>query len=596
MQSPFMMLVVDDEPDLQFLITRTFKPRITAGELSFVFAGNGVEALEQIRQHPEIGVATIDIAMPVMDGWTLLERLQGEYPFVCPIVVTAYGDLTNIRKAMNRGAFDFLTKPINMADLETTLDKAIQHNCQLRANHRQYHELAEHAADGLVVVQDRNVVFMNAAAGAIFGNLPEQVLLSVLLPNETREAAEGVEAWQASRFTQAERDCWLATRRSAISWNGQPATLITIRDITAQKHHEQMLELKEQRLLRENQALQAILNARGCFGKIVGQSPAIQEVCRLILVAAANHMPALISGESGTGKELVATTIHELSDRRGKPCIPVNCAALTETLFESELFGHVKGAFTGAVADKPGLFERAHQGTLFLDEIAEMSLDQQVKLLRVLESGEYTPVGGRHVKRADVRLIAATNRDLVDMVRAGTFREDLFYRIHALEIRVPPLRERLEDLPLLLAHFLEDLGQPGRVLPDDVFRQLQTHSWPGNIRELYHVLSRYLATGTLSFANIRGAMPAAPPVKVAFEGQSLNDVMEQTEQAYITQMLERCHWQREETAAVLGISSRDLRRKIAKYNLIPPYQRKPARERKKIKADEIDHFGQTRPL
>ncbi|GBD06816.1 Nitrogen assimilation regulatory protein [bacterium HR21] len=229
---------------------------------------------------------------------------------------------------------------------------------------------------------------------------------------------------------------------------------------------------------------------------IVGQSEALRQAMRLLLQVAPTELTVLITGETGTGKELFARAIHGLSPRRRHPFVSLNCAAIPETLLESELFGHVRGAFTGATSDRQGFFEVAHQGTLFLDEIGEMPLSTQAKVLRVLESGEFSPLGSSEIRRVDVRLIAATNRDLERAVREGTFRQDLYYRLNAVRIHLPPLRERPEDIPVLVEYFAaricERLGITFEGIAPEALELLQRYPWPGNVRELRNVVETLL--------------------------------------------------------------------------------------------------------
>jgi len=235
------------------------------------------------------------------------------------------------------------------------------------------------------------------------------------------------------------------------------------------------------------------------FGRLVGRSPAMVALQQEILRVAQSDAKILITGESGVGKELVAMSIHAQSDRTEKPFVTVNCAGLPETLLESELFGHVKGSFTGAYRDKPGMLEKAHEGSIFLDEIGEMSLRMQGMLLRFLETGELQKVGADRVGGlVDVRVIAATNRSLPEMVSQGHFREDLFYRINVINIHVPPLRDRREDIPLLVEHFFENMGRNNGNRPQvspEAYVALSEYPWPGNVRELANVIERMLVSG-----------------------------------------------------------------------------------------------------
>jgi DNA-binding NtrC family response regulator len=235
----------------------------------------------------------------------------------------------------------------------------------------------------------------------------------------------------------------------------------------------------------------AVLEGEGSCPGIVGQSPVIVKLSRLILKVGASHVHVLIEGESGTGKELVARAIHLASPRAGGPFLGENCAALSETLIESELFGHVRGAFTGAERDRRGLFALADGGTLFLDEVGDMSPRIQAKLLRVLQEGEFRPLGGRDIVRTDLRIISATNRNLQAMVEEGSFRGDLFYRLNVVGLRLPPLRERREDVPLLAEHFLSRVrGDAKRGISREALEMLARYPWPGNVRELQNVIER----------------------------------------------------------------------------------------------------------
>ena len=254
--------------------------------------------------------------------------------------------------------------------------------------------------------------------------------------------------------------------------------------------------LRRQNLEAENVSLHQQLEARFGLQNLVGESPAMKEVLEVVQQVAPTRATVLLLGESGTGKEMVAKVIHQLSPRAQQPMVTVHCAALAPTLLESELFGHEKGAFTGAYERRIGRFEQAQGGTLFLDEIGDMPIEAQTRLLRVLQEGEYTTVGGRARLRADVRIIAATHRDLKQLVRQGLFREDLFYRLNVVPIRLPPLRERTEDIPALARHFLTQCakeGLPSKVLDPAAVERLKAYRWPGNVRELENMIQRIVA-------------------------------------------------------------------------------------------------------
>jgi DNA-binding NtrC family response regulator len=311
--------------------------------------------------------------------------------------------------------------------------------------------------------------------------------------------------------------------------------------------------------------------APGAAPPIVGQSPAIRQVLALIRKAAPSHSPVLIQGESGTGKELVARAIHAQSPRALFPLTIVDCGALQDTLLESELFGHERGAFTGAHALKHGLFETAHQGAVFLDEIGEMSPVMQVKVLRALESGEFRRVGGNRLLRADIRVIAATNRDLREEVARGRFREDLYYRLAVIEVSLPPLRERPEDIPLLVEHFLGSSafgGRPGLRLTAEAMDRLVAHPWPGNIRELRNCIERLcvLVEGDVVTAeSLPPRIAATPAPEAAAPGADLP--LEAVERVHILRALERHQWNRRRAAASLGVDVKTLYNKLRRYGI-----------------------------
>lgn len=321
---------------------------------------------------------------------------------------------------------------------------------------------------------------------------------------------------------------------------------------------------------------------RSRYADIIGQSAPMQNVYSLIEKVADSDVPVLINGESGTGKELVARALHYQSSRKDKMFVVQNCSAFNDNLLESELFGHVKGAFTGAIRDKEGLFEIADGGTFFLDELGEMSAALQVKLLRVVQEGTFTPVGGTKQKQVNVRVVAATHRNLYQMVEKGTFREDLYYRLNVVNIKLPALRDRVEDLPLLISFFLEHIGskknQSKKTLTQDAVNLLTAYRWPGNIRELQNELERVvLLSGKeekIDAAYIsdhirdrkeEGAA-SVKNVSTAKDG-NLKDAVEELEKDMILAALNALDWNKSEAAKKLGISRTSLIAKVQEYNL-----------------------------
>ncbi len=331
--------------------------------------------------------------------------------------------------------------------------------------------------------------------------------------------------------------------------------------------------MEHTRLKAENRALRAELAGRFERGRIVGQSPAMQRVLDTVAQVAPSEATVLISGESGTGKEVVAGLLHANSGRREGPFVSLNCAAITESLMESELFGHEKGAFTGAERRREGRFQQADGGTLFLDEVSEMPLSMQVKLLRVLQEREFTRVGGDSLLRVDVRVIAATNTLLPDRIAAGRFREDLYYRLNVVALQLPPLRDRREDIPLLAQHFLETFAaknrKPVKGFSPQAMDRLVRHDWPGNVRELMNAVERavVLARGDyLTDADLpaTASAAAAGPAPVAGAGLPLSEV----ERAVILDTLAAAGGNKSEAARRLGITRRTLHKKLKAYGVM----------------------------
>jgi two-component system response regulator PilR (NtrC family) len=343
-------------------------------------------------------------------------------------------------------------------------------------------------------------------------------------------------------------------------------------------------ELERKRLQQENVLLKRALQTSHQFSNIIGSSSPMIAVFQLIETIAPTNSTVLITGESGTGKELVARAIHFNSPRKDRPFVAVNCGALSETLLDSELFGHMRGAFTGADTNKKGFIEIAEKGTIFLDEISEMSPVVQVKLLRVLQERKFRRLGGTDEIDADIRILAATNRDLSKMVAEGGFREDLFYRINVIPLRLPPLRERLDDIPQLAEHFVakfaEQMGKPINGISKDALTRLRDYAWPGNIRELENAMERAVAlerTPTILPDSLPEQLqgprpapavaPAATSTPVLGEGFDLEGHVQHIEREYIAEALRRAGGVKVKAAELLGMSFRSFRYYTKKYNL-----------------------------
>jgi transcriptional regulator with PAS, ATPase and Fis domain len=318
------------------------------------------------------------------------------------------------------------------------------------------------------------------------------------------------------------------------------------------------------------------------FKGIIGQSAPMQRIFKLVEQVADSDSTILINGETGTGKGLVARAIHKLSHRRDKPFIAINCGAIPENLLESELFGHTKGAFTGAISNKAGRFERANGGTIFLDEIGDMSRDLQVKLLKVLEEGEFEPVGGTRSIKVDVRIIAATHRDLDDEVQKGDFREDLFYRLYVIPIALPAVRRRRSDIPVLISHFLEQSNVKNRRNVEGVANPalniMLNYLWPGNVRELKNLIERLVVLkgeGQISARDLPEKMKKVTylnpgqMIDISEAGISLNNAVSEFEKALILQTLEKTKWVKNQAAKLLQLNRTTLVEKIKRHQLQP---------------------------
>ena len=338
--------------------------------------------------------------------------------------------------------------------------------------------------------------------------------------------------------------------------------------------------LEKRDLRQENALLKRELHRRGQLGDIIGRSPKMQAVYQMIETVAANASTVLVNGESGTGKELVARAIHNLSARRERAFVSVNCGAFTETLLESELFGYVKGAFTGAQTNRKGLFEAADTGTIFLDEIGEMSLSMQVKLLRVLQERRIRRVGGTEELPIDTRIIAATNRDLEKMVKTAEFREDLFYRVSVIPMELPPLRQRREDIPELVQHFLTKFanqsGHPLKRCSTEVVQYLEEYDWPGNVRELENTIERAVAlesgeeiqSSKLPERILRySPQQASGELNLPENGVDLENYLRELEKNYLMEALRRTNGNQTRAAELLHMTVRSLRHCLDKYGI-----------------------------
>jgi DNA-binding NtrC family response regulator len=421
-------------------------------------AGDGEEALEKVTTFRPAIVIT-DLVMPRMDGLELLRALQQQGADVTTLILTAQGTVETAVEAIKEGAYDYLTKPVDVQRLKILLDKIVER-------------------------------------------------------------------------------------------------LETVREVKTLR-----------RQLREH----------GTFGSMIGSGPEMRKIYQVIEQAAPTGASVIVTGESGTGKELAAQTIHQLSPRANYPFVAINCAAIPETLLESEIFGHERGAFTGAVDRRQGCFELADRGTLFLDEISEMTPQTQVKLLRVLQERKFRRLGGRHEQSVDVRVLAATNVDPVEAVQKGKLREDLLYRLNVFALRLPPLRERKQDLPLLVQAFINEFNSRNQKtiagVDQRAMRMLELYSWPGNVRELRNVIERATILAPGPFIEPKYLPPALaaepPPSQQPQVALAPGTTVEEAERRLIMMTLEHTRDNKTRAAEILGISLKTLHNKLNRLRLRP---------------------------
>ncbi len=456
---------------------------------------------------------------------------------------------------------------------------------ELRRSETRYRELANHVADGVAIMKGGVLEFVNKAFFKTLGFTSEDEVLGIspdtFIVEESKQTFRDMVAdltsgrnrkclFRGGCLTTQGQNLWVEIRMNRITWKKEPAILGTIRDVTERHLRDIAIRKETEYLRRENLTLRSSMKERFRFGNLVGKSPSMQEVYELILKAGASDAGVIIFGESGTGKELVASAIHQISDRRKNAFVPVNCGAVPESILEREFFGHKKGAFTGADTDIHGYLDLADEGSLFLDEVGELALNMQVKLLRALDGAGYMPVGSNRMKNSDFRIIAASNRDLKKEASSGRMREDFFYRIHVIPIYIPPLRERKEDIPLLIDHFLSRLKHEDKPpVTGRILEMFSRYDWPGNVRELQNALHRYVTLKEIDF--LEDSSSSSVDVEFSYsdwDGGTFQEAMDEFERGYILAALEKNRWHRGKTSRMLGLPSRTLYRKMKKSGLI----------------------------
>ncbi len=422
------------------------------------------------------------------------------------------------------------------------------------------------------------VLLREEPAELIISDIRMQDMNGIELLRSARELLPNVEVVMMTAFANVEtaREAFLL---GAYDFVQKPFDNDLLKEIVTRALQKISLVKEKEDLLEQNKALIQGQRKQGQLGNIIGKSASMQALYQMIETVAQVQATVLVTGESGTGKELVARAIHDLGPRAEKPFVSINCGAFTETLLESELFGYVKGSFTGANSNRKGLFEAANTGTVFLDEIGEMSPAMQVKLLRVLQERKLRPVGATEETTVDTRVIAATNRDLASMVKEGTFREDLFYRISVIPIELPALRERLEDVSELANHFITKFcAQSERTLgiSEQAMRLLENYSWPGNVRELEHTIERAVAlesTDAIQPERLPEKISSYNPNRIASsfdfpdEGINVTAHLDQLEKTYLLEALRRSGGNQTNAAGLLQLSVRSLRHLLDKHGI-----------------------------
>ncbi len=591
-----VVLVVDDDPVNLDILVQTLEQ-----DYFLIIAKNGKRALELARSH-QPDLILLDILMPEMDGFEVCRCLK-EDPATEPIPVIFLSVMEapgQKHHGFEVGGVDYVTKPFHadevLARVRTHVtikrlrEKLESHNMligmELHEKSRQLETLMNNLP-GLAYqgehTPDRKVRFVSQGVARLTGYTPEDFtgpdgmgLLSLVHADDREHVSATLETALGNKepfeltyriVTSWGEEKWVWEQGAGVYATGPEGPLLVegfINDVTEKQKQDNTIR-------QENEELRNRLKAR-CSGDIVGSSPQITAVFDLIARAAAVDDNVVVYGESGTGKELVARAIHDGSARYQRPFVAVNCGAIPESLFESELFGYKKGAFTGATADKKGYLDQADGGTLFLDELGEISLMGQVKLLRAIEHGGFTPVGGSQIHRPNVRIIAATNRNLLERVNEGAMRRDFYYRIHVIPIHLPPLRERKSDIPLLVEHFLKAYPSNKRFeyMDSEMLHAFMLYDWPGNVRELQNVLYQYLSLSTAHLGDtVIGENPGqtASASDAPEEALSLTEALSRFEKAYLLNALKKNNWKRGPTAESLGVDRRTLFRKMKDFNL-----------------------------
>ena len=624
------VLFIDDEEGIR----KIFSILLRKEGYQVFTAKSGEEGLKIFEQEMPPIVIT-DIKMPGIDGIGVLKRVKEINPDAEVIIITGYGDMDSAIEALKLDASDFLPKPVKDEALLVALKRA-QEKLELRIKLKKYthnlEDLVRERTKELQRAQEQIKTFyevsryisentsLKETIDFVLKKIKEVVNYDYALPlifNSKKDNFISIEGYDSpnilGNWTQAYSIASMTEPMDMERWRSKRLPLTGplkkfsyIASIPIVKEKEVMgsiilashdsssfsaqnmrfiyLMLSQtsgviRRIILQDEQLERLHNQikmLSGYGDIIGKDPKMQRIYQLILDIAPSNATVLIQGESGTGKELVARAIHMNSPRKDKPFVVVNCSAYPQTLIESELFGYEKGAFTGATQRKLGRFEIAHEGTIFLDEVSEIPLPSQVKILRFLQFQEFERLGGTETIKVNVRVIAATNKDLGEEVKKGNFREDLYYRLNVIPINLPPLRERKGDIPLLVEYFLKRLstqsGKGIKELSPSAMQSLINYNWPGNVRELENVLEYAFVLTKGKIIEAKALPPALRSSGIIWSKDKIAS-LEDNEKKFLIEMLNEFNWNKLQVAKRLGISRSTLYAKLKKYNLKAPVQK-----------------------
>ncbi|KPA13536.1 Acetoacetate metabolism regulatory protein atoC [Candidatus Magnetomorum sp. HK-1] len=554
------ILIVDDKPE-----TLSVLSKILLDQGFNVRAALNVDIAMKSATKYIPNLILMDVNMPGTDGFEACRQIKKikTLESVPVIFLTGKTDTTAKITGFKAGGVDYITKPF----VNEEVIARIKTHLSIKQERERFYALAEATTEGIIIHDNDVIVDVNSAFETIMKYKRSNIINEHLQTIFSSKTLQTLSKSQKNQYNVCEiqdkrsdgSSIMAELRVKFIQYQGVELNIIALRDITETQH-----------LKRENASFITSISRAKHLGNMVGKSKIIQKVYERILHFAASDETVMIYGETGTGKELAAKNIHQMSQRSEKPFVIANCAAIPDKLFESIFFGYIKGSFTNAFSDNMGLFEQANGGILLLDEIGELKKNSQAKLLRVIETGEYIPIGG-NIKHANVRIISTTNIDLKQMVNKGKMREDFFHRLNVLCLTLPPLRERIEDIPLLVNHFIEmnqSLNVNNKVINDQVIVKLQEYQWPGNVRELFNELRRYYSTGELD--NVDYVSSPLDSLNLNFfkgltESLSLSNAVSEFEKYYINHILALHNGKKNKTAKTLEIDPRTLYNKLNRF-------------------------------